>query len=82
MTSVVLVEEGRIYRESTAALRILRGVPGGWKLLFGLIAVPGFLRDPVYRWVARNRYRWFGRADACQWFAAAEWRDRLVGDEG
>lgn len=63
--SVVLIENGRYYQQSTAALRILRHLGGGWPLLYGLILVPAFLRDKIYAWVARNRYRWFGQRDAC-----------------
>ncbi|MGV3503323.1 MAG: thiol-disulfide oxidoreductase DCC family protein [Adhaeribacter sp.] len=65
LDSVVLIENGRHYRQSTAALRILRHLSGGWPLLYGLVVVPAFVRDRVYAWVAGNRYRWFGQRDAC-----------------
>ena len=65
LDSVVLIEDGRYYRQSTAALRILRRLGGGWPLLYGLIVVPAFVRDRVYAWIAGNRYRWFGQRDAC-----------------
>jgi predicted DCC family thiol-disulfide oxidoreductase YuxK len=64
--SVFLVEGGRLYERSTAALRIARVLKGPWPLFYALVAVPRPLRDVVYRWVARNRYRWFGKADACR----------------
>jgi predicted DCC family thiol-disulfide oxidoreductase YuxK len=64
--SVVLVEAGRVYEQSTAALRIARRLKGGWKLLYAFALVPRPLRDLVYRWIARNRYRWFGREEACR----------------
>jgi predicted DCC family thiol-disulfide oxidoreductase YuxK len=63
--SVVLIENGRYYHQSTAALRILRHLRGGWPLLYGFIVLPAFLRDGIYAWVARNRYRWFGQRQAC-----------------
>lgn len=66
LSSVVLVERGRVYTRSAAALRIARRLTGAWPLLYALVAVPRPLRDAVYDWVARNRYRWFGREAACR----------------
>lgn len=63
--SVVLLEGGRASTGSTAALRIARRLDGAWPLLYALVAVPRPLRDALYRFVARNRYRWFGRQAAC-----------------
>ncbi|EFM12448.1 putative thiol-disulfide oxidoreductase DCC [Paenibacillus curdlanolyticus YK9] len=63
--SMVLLEQGRVYLRSSAALRVLRGLDGGWPLLFGLIIIPAPIRDFVYRRIAKWRYRLFGRADAC-----------------
>lgn len=65
-SSFVLVEDGRVYERSTAALRVARKLPGAWKLFYAFIIVPRPLRDAVYRFVARNRYRWFGKAEACR----------------
>lgn len=64
--SILLVERGRVYECSGAALRIARHLSGAWSLLAALLAVPWPLRDLVYRWVAANRYRWFGKADVCR----------------
>jgi predicted DCC family thiol-disulfide oxidoreductase YuxK len=66
LQSVALIEEGSCYTRSTAALRIARRLSGPWRLLYGLIGVPRSMRDFVYDWIARNRYRWFGRRDACR----------------
>jgi predicted DCC family thiol-disulfide oxidoreductase YuxK len=63
--SVVLVESGRVYTRSSAALRIARGLPFPWSLARALIVVPRPLRDWVYDRVARHRYRWFGRKNVC-----------------
>ena len=64
--TIVLVEDGQLYTHSTAALKIARHLrwPWSWSVVF--IIVPRFVRDAVYRWVARNRYRWFGKSDACR----------------
>ena len=63
--SVLLVDQGKVYSHSTAVLRILRKLGGAWRLLYIGMVVPRFVRDATYRFVARNRYRWFGREDAC-----------------
>lgn len=61
----VLVEAGQHFTRSTAALRTARYLDGWWPWLYALIAVPRPIRDAVYDWVARNRYRWFGRRESC-----------------
>ena len=65
VASVVLVEGSRCYRESTAALRVLRACDGPWRMLYAGIVVPRFLRDAAYRMFAGNRYRWFGKREQC-----------------
>lgn len=64
--SIVLVEGERVYQRSTAALRIARRLRFPWPLLYAFVAVPRPLRDLVYRFIARNRYRWFGRSEECR----------------
>ncbi|KIL42368.1 hypothetical protein SD70_02220 [Gordoniibacillus kamchatkensis] len=65
MDTFVLVESSCAYTRSTAALRLVRKLRGPWPLLYAGIAVPRPLRDAVYSFVAKRRYRWFGRSDAC-----------------
>jgi predicted DCC family thiol-disulfide oxidoreductase YuxK len=65
LDSVVLIQNGRIYQRSTAALRILRQLSGGWPLCYGTIILPAFFRDWVYDIVAKNRYRWLGHRESC-----------------
>lgn len=57
--SLLLLEDGRLYQCSTAVLRIARRLGGGWRLVSWLGVIPRPLRDAVYRFVARRRYRWF-----------------------
>jgi predicted DCC family thiol-disulfide oxidoreductase YuxK len=64
--TILLVEGGRVYERSTAALRIARHLAGGWRLLAVFALVPRPLRDLVYRWIAAHRYAWFGKASACR----------------
>lgn len=63
--SIVLLEHGQRFTHSTAALRVARRLRGVWPL-YAFILVPGPLRDRVYTWIAGNRYRWFGKTDACR----------------
>ena len=64
--SIVLIEGGRVYERSAAALRIARHLRFPWPLLYAFVVVPRPLRDLVYRLIARNRYRWFGRTEECR----------------
>ena len=63
--SVILLENGKFYQQSTAALRILRHLAAPWSWLYAFIILPAFLRDIVYAFIARNRYRWFGQQESC-----------------
>ena len=65
LDSVVLVEGGRAWRKSRAALRIARRMDAPWPLLWPLIIVPRPVADFVYGLIAKNRYRIFGKLDAC-----------------
>ncbi|HVE12213.1 MAG TPA: thiol-disulfide oxidoreductase DCC family protein [Elusimicrobiota bacterium] len=65
LETMALVEDGACSARSTAALRILRDLGWPWALLYAFIVVPRPLRDAVYDWVARNRYRWFGKKESC-----------------
>lgn len=65
MGTVLYVKDGRVLDRSTAALTILKDLGGLWSLTYAFIIVPPVLRDAVYRWVARNRYKWFGQRSTC-----------------
>jgi predicted DCC family thiol-disulfide oxidoreductase YuxK len=65
LQSLVLLDNGKAYTHSTAALRAFRALGGGWLVISWLEIFPEGLRDMVYRWIARNRYRWFGRRESC-----------------
>jgi len=63
--SVILIEDDEAYTHSSAALRIVRRLPGAWPLLYGFIVLPEAIRDWAYKLFARNRYRLFGRREEC-----------------
>jgi len=63
--SFLLLEDGRAWTDTDAIVRVLTGLGGPWRLAGGLRLLPRRWRDAGYRALARNRYRWFGRHDAC-----------------
>ncbi len=75
--SIVLVEKGRVYVKSSAALHIAKKMDGLYPLAFVFIMVPPFIRNWVYDWIARNRYKWYGKKETC-WIPTPELRARFI----
>ncbi len=63
--SVALLTGDKVYFRSTAVLKILKRVGRGWQCFYIFMLVPKPIRDWVYDFVARNRYKWFGKRDVC-----------------
>jgi predicted DCC family thiol-disulfide oxidoreductase YuxK len=63
--SVALIANDKVYFRSTAVLKILKRLGRGWQFFYVLMLIPKPIRDWVYDFVAHNRYRWFGKKDAC-----------------
>lgn len=72
LDTLVLVEQGKVYLGSTAALRVARHLGGGWPLFYVLIIIPKGIRDRIYQWIGNHRYRWFGRRASCRMPTASE----------
>lgn len=53
------------FQKSTAVLHLLKDIGGGWRCFYPLILVPVCMRDAIYLFVSRNRYRWFGKRENC-----------------
>jgi predicted DCC family thiol-disulfide oxidoreductase YuxK len=64
--SVYLYQDGHLYSYSSAALRLAKLLPFPWFLMAGFLIIPRFIRDGIYKWIARNRYKWFGKTEACR----------------
>ena len=75
--SIVLVDADGAWVESDAGLRIARRLRYPWRAAWAGRLVPRWLRDPVYRLIARNRYRLFGKTEACR-IPTPELRSRFL----
>jgi predicted DCC family thiol-disulfide oxidoreductase YuxK len=69
--SLIVVRGDELLRDSDAVLSIYSRLGWPWRAMSTFYLVPRALRDPVYRWIARNRYRLFGRRETC-WLPTAE----------
>lgn len=65
LNSVLLVKDDKLFQKSNAALEIASMLDGLWPVLYAFKVVPLFIRDFVYDWIAKNRYRWFGKTNEC-----------------
>lgn len=63
--SIILIDGEKHYDKSSAALHISKNLNRAYPLLFGFMIVPKFIRDAVYDYIARNRYKWFGKKESC-----------------
>ena len=63
--SIIYIENDKVYIKSTAVLMILRYLKMPYPLLYALIIIPPFIRNAAYDFIAKNRYRWFGKHDNC-----------------
>jgi predicted DCC family thiol-disulfide oxidoreductase YuxK len=75
--SFILVDGDKIYTRSTAVLKVFRRLGRGWQLFYGFMILPRFIRDGIYNWIARNRYKWFGKKEACM-VPTAELKERFL----
>jgi predicted DCC family thiol-disulfide oxidoreductase YuxK len=63
--SIVLVLDGKYYDKSSAALEIAKRMNGAWPLFYIFKIIPSFIRNPIYDYFAKNRYKWFGKKETC-----------------
>jgi predicted DCC family thiol-disulfide oxidoreductase YuxK len=61
----LVLDQGRQFTESDAAIHVIAALGGLWRMSNAARIVPRPWRDSLYRWLARNRYRWFGRRSTC-----------------
>jgi predicted DCC family thiol-disulfide oxidoreductase YuxK len=77
LSSIILIQNGKTYTESTAALLIAKELGGAWPLLSAFLVVPKFIRDGVYRYISKNRYKWFGKKEVC-WLPNEDYSSRFL----
>ncbi len=77
LDSVVLITQGKLYDKSSAALKIASMLPFPYPLSILFRVFPKALRDIVYDYIAKNRYKWFGKKDACR-IPDAETKSRFL----
>jgi len=65
LDTVVYIRGEKYFLRSTATLWLLRDIGGAWSLFYGLMIIPGLIRDLVYKIVAKTRYAVFGRSHSC-----------------
>ena len=75
--TVVLIENGKSYTHSMVPLRVAKQLGGLWALFYIFVLVPRPIRDVVYSWIARNRYKWFGKEEQC-WLPTPELKSRFL----
>jgi predicted DCC family thiol-disulfide oxidoreductase YuxK len=75
--TILVIDRDRILRDSDAVISIYMGLGWPWRIAGVAGVIPRNLRDPIYRWVARNRYRIFGKRETC-WIPHPEDADRLL----
>lgn len=75
--TIIYLRKGHVYQRSDAALLIAKDLGGIWSSLILFWPVPRILRDSVYRFIARRRYKIFGRKEQCM-VPLPEWRQRFL----
>jgi len=63
--SIVLIEENEAFYKSSAALKISKNLSGLYSFFYMFIIFPKFIRDAIYDYVAKNRYKWYGKKETC-----------------
>lgn len=65
LDSFVLIDKAKVYKKSDASLQVMNKLPWYWKATQLLKIIPAVLRDAVYDFISKNRYKWFGKKDHC-----------------
>lgn len=65
ITTILLIEKEKLYDKSTAILKIAKHLNNGIKFCYVFIIFPKYLRDLVYNFIAKRRYKWFGKRESC-----------------
>lgn len=77
INSIVFIERNKYFLKSSAVLHLLKALGGGWRIMYGLIIIPRFIRDFFYDLIAKYRYRIFGISEKCM-MPGTEIEDRFL----
>lgn len=78
--SFVLIQKGVIFTMSTAALKVAKQLSGPYPLLYAFIIIPEFIRNFIYRIVAKYRYKWFGKTETC-WLPPKSVKEKFIAEK-
>jgi len=76
-STLVFYTNNNVFIESEAILEIAKHIGGFWKVAVLGYLIPVWIRDPLYRYISRNRYKWFGRKENC-WIPGLELKSRFL----
>ena len=77
LDTVILIYQNKVYTHSDVALQIAKQLGGLWSVFTLFSIIPKSSRDAIYNWIAKNRYRWFGKQEACM-LPRPEWENRFL----
>ncbi len=66
LDTIIFYSGGKLYYRSSASLQIAKHLTGIYRLTVALLIFPRFIRDAVYKFIAKNRYKWFGKRETCR----------------
>jgi predicted DCC family thiol-disulfide oxidoreductase YuxK len=75
--TLIFIYKDKAYTYASAAIRVCKYLDWPAKMLYAFIIIPSFISQPVYKWIARNRYKWFGKRETCM-VPAAELKERFL----
>lgn len=76
--TIVFIEKGKVFTYASASIRICKYLDWPVKMLYIFIIIPAFISQPFYKWIARNRHKWFGKKDSCM-VPTPELKERFLG---
>lgn len=63
--TVIVIDNGKVYTYADAGIRVTKYLRWPVKMLYALVIIPSFISQPVYKWIAKNRYKWWGKKETC-----------------
>jgi predicted DCC family thiol-disulfide oxidoreductase YuxK len=77
LDTIIVYSDGQFYDRSNAVLKLCKILGGGFYVFLIGYLIPRFIRDGLYRFIANNRYRWFGKTAQCR-IPTVDLKDRFL----